>query len=98
MPPVCDLNGLRSPLAGSSGIISAPIAEDRVRSRGVRFRQAATVATVRSGKRWEKAMGLQIDDDRSVAASAPEGEVIQPHLGRWSRWRHHGCLDLAKDG
>jgi hypothetical protein len=97
MPPIADLDGIRSPTADAVGIAAGAITGNDL-STGMILQPGRNRVTLAVRQQVDRPVALQIDDDGAVALAAPPGPVINADdARRRSRFNRRGP-DQAQQG
>jgi hypothetical protein len=89
MPPVRDLDRVWRSLPDAVGVDAGAVTRDDLHARvPLQPRRKALSSTV--GQQVEDPVPLQVDEDGSVAVTAPPGPIINPEHARGRVWHRRG--------
>ena len=95
MPPIADLDGIRSAGSDAVGIAAGAITGNDL-SAGMILQPGRDRVTLAVGQQVDRPVALQIDDDRAVALAPPPGPVIDADDARRRCWFNRHGPDQAQ--
>ena len=95
MPAVRDLDGLGRAAPDAVGVSAGAVARDDL-DAGMALQPRPDGLRVAVGQQVDRAVALQVDDERAVASPAAPSPVIDAHHARCRGHRHRSGLDQAQ--
>ncbi|GAA2374567.1 hypothetical protein GCM10010170_077730 [Dactylosporangium salmoneum] len=97
VPPVGDLDGVRSAAAGRFGVGASAVAADHLRAR-IRFQPGGERVRFAVWQHVDWGAGVQVDQDGAVAVATPEREVVDAEHGHCAGLAFRDRADQPQQG